>query len=187
MQDFIHSCGLVLQVPTYEGPIIWQTLKSLKHNWKQPNKKFPGAIPHSSNRKHIAFLNLLLCKIPKWWLNPREPPHTCYSSHSFHLKSHIALCFNKRTALMGCNASVHPWDGNPLRRGGGTLQGLLHNLHALVHVVVDENHIEVLSVRVQDGLRLFLDHLQVFGLGNTVLGCFSWWTGLFIRCFSVPG
>lgn len=47
-QDFIHSCGLVLQVPT----LTWGTdnLKNLQQPEaqmsKQSNKKFPGEFPH---------------------------------------------------------------------------------------------------------------------------------------------
>lgn len=64
--------------------------------------------------------------------------------------------------------SVHPGYRHPLGGGGGLLHGLLHTFHAFIHVVVDENHIKEVSICGQNGVRLFLDHQQVFRLrGNT--------------------
>lgn len=60
--------------------------------------------------------------------------------------------------------SVHPRHGHPLWGGGGPLDGLLYAFDTFIYVVVDENHIKEMSVCAQDGVRLFLDHLQVFRL-----------------------
>lgn len=63
------------------------------------------------------------------------------------LKTDIALPFNKQSDGGARHVSVHPGHRHPLWGGGGSLHGFLHALHALIHIIVDKNHVKEVSVR----------------------------------------
>lgn len=62
--------------------------------------------------------------------------------------------------------SVHPGHGHPLRVGASRLDGLLHCLYTLIHVIVHQNQVTKGLVGGQDWVRLSLDSFHSVRLGN---------------------
>lgn len=142
------------------------------------NKNIPGEVLNFLKETflYIAYFFLLfffygrICADKsKWELTGTKSTPTHWDvTNSFSCKEWYctALLTNRKCYTGARHRSVHPWYRHPLRGRGGTLHGLLHTFHALIHVVVDKNHIKEMSVCGENDVRLFLDHLQVLRLGH---------------------